>query len=374
MRISKVIIAPAIVLVAGLAVWFIFASGDPKQAGAKGGPGRPPQPVYVAAAQEEIFGDRLEAIGTLSANESITVTAKAQGIVRNLNFADGQVVTRGAEIVLVDPGEQDAKLSAELANLEEQRKALERTSGLARSNNTSQARLDEQVSAVKKAEANVAGARARVGDYRITAPFAGILGTRRVSPGALVSPGTVITTLDDISVVKLDFSIPENFLAALKPGLDIEAKSAAYPNEVFKGQVVTVDSRVDPVTRSVSIRATLPNEDGLLRPGMLMVVALIKDRRASLMIPEQALLPEGSHQFVYVLGADNTSATKVPIVIGRRRPGFVEVVQGLKGGDRVITEGNTDLKPGAKVEVLTPPPAAGAQAVSAPPQTAAKAE
>lgn len=369
MRINKVIIASAIILVAGLAGWFIFASGDAKQVS---GPARPAQPVYVAAAQEEIFGDRLEAIGTLSANESITVTAKAQGVVRSLNFTDGQVVTRGADIVLVDPGEQNAKLSAELANLEEQRKALERTSGLALSKNTSQARLDEQVSAVKKAEANVAGARARVSDYRITAPFAGILGTRRVSLGALVSPGTVITTLDDISVVKLDFSIPENFLAALKPGLDIEAKSAAYPTEIFKGQVVTVDSRVDPVTRSVSVRAVLPNEDARLRPGMLMVVALIKDQRVSLMIPEQALLPEGSRQFVYVLGADNTSVTKVPIVIGRRRPGFVEVVQGLKAGDRVITEGNTDLKPGGKVEVLTQavsPAQAGAL-----PQAAAKAE
>jgi membrane fusion protein (multidrug efflux system) len=353
MRVSKAIIALAIILAVSVGGWFLFASGDANQAGPKGG-GRPPQPVYVAAAHEEIFGDRLEAIGTLSANESITVTAKAQGIVRALNFTDGQFVERGADIVLVDPGEQNAKLSAELANLEEQRKALNRTAGLARSNNTSQARLDEQTSAVKRAEANVAGARARVSDYRITAPFSGILGTRKVSPGALVSPGAEITTLDDISVVKLDFSIPENFLAALKPGLDIEAHSSAYPSEVFKGQVVTVDSRVDPVTRSVSIRAVLPNDRQLLRPGMLMVVELIKDRRKSLMIPEQALLPEGSHQFVYVVGADNTTATKTPIVIGRRRPGFVEVMDGLKVGDRIITEGNTDLRPGTKIEVLTP--------------------
>lgn len=364
MRFGKAIIALVLVLAVGVAGWLFFAPGG-KQTGGPGMASRPPRPVYVVPAHEEVFGDRLEAIGTLSANESITVTAKAQGVIRALNFADGQVVARGAEIVMVDAGEQDAKLSAELANLEEQRKALDRTSGLARSNNTSQARLDEQVSAVKRAEANVAGARARVGDYRITAPFPGVLGTRRVSPGALVSPGTVITTLDDISIVKLDFSVPENFLAALKPGLDIEAKSAAYPTEVFKGQVIAVDSRIDPTTRTVSIRATLPNENQLLRPGMLMVVELIKDRRTSLMIPEQALLPEGARQFVYVVGADSV-ANKVPIVIGRRRPGFVEVLEGLKAGDAVVTEGNTDLRVGAKVEVLTPPGVSAAK----PPQAA----
>ena len=363
MRLGKAILGLAVLLAVAVGGWFYFAPGKPTGAPgmAGAGPGAGPgagarmvRPVYVAPAVEESFGDRLEAIGTLSANESITVTAKAQGIVRALNFSDGQIVAKGAEIAAVDAGEQDAKLNAELANLEEQRKTLERITGLARSNNASQARLDEQLSAVKKAEANVAGARARVGDYRITAPFPGVLGTRRVSPGALVSPGTVITTLDDISVVKLDFAIPENFLASLRPGLDIEATSSAYPREVFKGQVVAVDNRIDPITRSVNIRAMLPNQGELLRPGMLMVVELIKDRRQSLMIPEQALLPEGTRQFVFVVGPDNT-ANKVPIVIGQRRPGFVEVVEGLKAGDRVITEGNTEVRPGGKVEILTPP-------------------
>jgi membrane fusion protein (multidrug efflux system) len=309
--------------------------------------------VFVAVATEEVFGDRLEAIGTLSANESVTVTSKVQGIVRTLNFDDGQSVARGDEIAVIDPGEQDAKLDVELANLEEQRKTLERTSGLARSNTTSQAKLDEQTAAVKKAQANVAAARARVREYRIAAPFGGILGTRKVSPGALVTPGAVITTLDDTSVVKLDFAVPETFIAALKPGLDIEAQSAAYPGELFKGQVAAIDSRVNPVTRSVSIRAQVPNPDGRLRPGMLMVVALIKDRRRSLMIPEQALLPQGTQQFVFLIGEDN-KAVRTEITIGRRRPGLVEVLSGLKAGDRVVTEGSMDLRPGATVEILTP--------------------
>ncbi|MSO72956.1 MAG: efflux RND transporter periplasmic adaptor subunit [Rhodospirillaceae bacterium] len=364
MRFGRAIIGLVAVAAVAGGAWFYFSPGkgaatggnNPaamRAGGPAGGRAAPPSPVYVATAQEKLFGDRVEAIGTLSANESVVVTSKAQGIVRLLNFTDGQSVAKGDEIAIIDPGEQDAKLDAELANLEEQKRTLERTSGLARSNNTSQAKLDEQLSAVKKAEANVAAARARVRDYRIWAPFTGVLGTRKVSPGALVTPGTVITTLDDVSVVKLDFAIPETFLAALKLGLDIEASSAAYPGEIFKGQVTAVESRVDPTTRSVSIRAVIPNLDKHLRPGMLMVVELIKDRRNSLMIPEQALQPQGTQQFVYVVGADN-SATKTEITIGRRRPGSVEVLKGLSAGDRIVTEGAGDLRPGVLVEVLAP--------------------
>ena len=346
----------AFVAIAVLAVggWFAFGrgpSGSPAamRAGAMGA-GRP-QPVNVARVKQEIFADRLEAIGTTSANESITVTAKAQGIVRALRFEDGQTVNKGDEIALIDNGEQDAKLNVELANLDEQRKALERTSGLAKSQNVSQSKLDEQISALRKAEANVAAARARIADYRIVAPVGGILGTRRVSLGALVSPGTVVTTLDDISVVKLDFSVPENFLSALKPGLEIEATTTAYPGETFKGQVMAVDSRVDPVTRSIAIRAVMPNPNLRLRPGMLMIVDLIKNRRESLIIPEQALIPDPSAQFVIVISADNI-ASRVKVTIGRRRLGYVEVLEGLNEGDLVVTEGTIDARPGSKVDVL----------------------
>jgi membrane fusion protein (multidrug efflux system) len=268
-----------------------------------------------------------------------------------LRFEDGQTVNKGDEIALIDNGEQDAKLNVELANLEEQRKALDRTSGLAKSQNVSQSKLDEQISALRKAEANVAGARARVADYRITAPFGGILGTRRVSLGALVSPGTVVTTLDDISVVKLDFAVPENFLSALKPGLDIEATSTAYPGETFKGQVLAVDSRVDPVTRSIGIRALMPNPNLRLRPGMLMIVDLIKNRRESLIIPEQALVPDPEAQFVFVINSDNV-ANRVKVTIGRRRLGYVEVLEGLNEGDLIVTEGTIDVRQGGKVDVL----------------------
>jgi membrane fusion protein (multidrug efflux system) len=339
----------------------------------RGGPpgmGRP-VPVIVTKVVREEFDDHVEAIGTSAANESITVSAKVTGIIRSLNFDDGQYVERGAEIAAIDAGEQDGRLSAELANLEEQRKDLQRITDLSRSNTVSQSRIDQQVSAVRRAEANVASARARVADYRITAPFSGVLGTRRVSLGALVSPGTVITTLDDISTIKLDFAVPETFLATLRPGLDIEATTSAYAGETFKGQVVSVDSRVDTVTRSVGIRALVPNKDARLKPGMLVVVDLIKDRRESLMLPEQALIPENNKQYVFTIGPDS-SAKRVEVTIGRRRVGSVEILAGVAEGDLVVIEGTMELRPGSKAQILNKdkvegPPSADAQpAVAAP--------
>ena len=329
-----------------------MGQGGMSGAGRGGPPGMGrPTPVIVTKVATEVFDDHVEAIGTSSANESITVTAKVTGVIRTLNFDDGQYVEKGAEIAAINAGEQDGRLSAELANYDEQRKELQRITDLAKSNNVSQARIDQQTSAVRKAEANLASARARVADYRITAPFAGVLGTRKVSMGALVSPGTVITTLDDISTIKLDFSVSETFLATLRPGLDIEATSSAYQGEVFKGKVVSVDSRVDTVTRSVGIRAIVPNKDARLKPGMLMVIDLIKDRRQSLMIPEEALIPENNKQYVFTVGLDNV-ASRVQIAIGRRRVGSVEVLEGLNQGDLVVTEGTMELRPGAKVQIL----------------------
>ena len=326
-------------------------AGSGSSAGRSGfGSGRV-QPVLVEPVRQETFADRLEAIGTLQANESIVVTAKLQGIVKSIGFQDGQNVEAGTTLVQFDQDELSARLQVELANLDEQRKKFERISGLARANATSEARFDEQQSAVRKAEANVAAARARLSDYTIKAPFAGRLGTRRISVGALVSPGTKITTLDDLSVVKLDFSVPETFLATLREGLDIEALTSAYASEVFRGRVTSIDTRVDPMTRTIAIRAEIANSDRRLRPGMLMVVDLIKDTRESLMIAEEALVPFENQQFVFVVGSDNT-VSRIPVTIGQRQPGIVEILEGLSLGDLVVTEGNTALTGGSKVRLL----------------------
>jgi membrane fusion protein, multidrug efflux system len=347
-----VAVALAIGLYFGYAT-YIAPGGDAATADRSGGRGfgNRVQAVIAMPARKEIFADRLEAIGTLMANESIVVTARVQGIVESINFRDGETVEAGTALIQFDEDEESARLQVELANLDEQRKQFERITGLARANATSEARFDEQQAAVKKAEANVAAARARLSDFTIRAPFTGRLGTRRISTGALVSPGTEITTLDDLSFVKLDFSVPETYLATLREGLDIEATTAAYPDEVFRGVVISIDTRVNPTTRSIEIRAEISNTDQRLRPGMLMVVDLIKGRRESLMIAEESLVPFDNQQFVFVVGDDNT-VERVPVTIGRRRPGSVEVLEGIALGDLVVTEGNTSLSSGNSVRLL----------------------
>ena len=328
-------------------------AGGPRAGGpgaGRGGPGMA-RTVLAEKVKRQSIGDRIEAIGTLYANESVTVTAKTQGIIRSLAFDDGQTIKKGEEIAAIDAGEQDAALNVELANLEQQRKELARIQSLASSNNIALSRLDEMTANVKKAEANVAAARVRSTDRRIIAPFSGIVGTRRISVGALVSPGTAVATLDDISVVKLDFAIPETFMSALHPGLEIEASASAYKGMVFKGKVVAVDARVDSATRSVNVRAIVDNDDLRLRPGMLMIVDLINDQRDALMVSEASLMPENGVQYLYVISADNV-ATKVPVTIGTRRQAAVEIVKGVKEGDIVIKEGMQDLRSGSKVNVV----------------------
>ncbi len=318
------------------------------------GPGRGAQGAKTVVAEKvrrETIGDRLEAIGTIYANESVTVTAKTQGIIRTIAFDDGQTVKKGEEIAAIDAGVEDAAVNVELANLEQQRKELARIQSLAASNNIALSRLDEITASVKKAEANVAAARVRSTDRRIVAPFSGIVGTRRISVGALVSPGTAVATLDDISVVKLDFSIPETFMSSLHPGLEIEAAASAYKGHVFKGKVIAVDARVDATTRSVNVRALIPNEDLLLRPGMLMIVDLINDPRDALMVSEAAVVPENGVQYLYVVSADNV-ANRMPVTIGTRRNGLVEIVKGVKEGDLVIKEGMQDMRPNTRVNIV----------------------
>jgi membrane fusion protein (multidrug efflux system) len=171
---------------------------------------------------------------------------------------------------------------------------------------------------------------------------------RNISPGALVEPGDAITTLDDDSVLKLDFSVPSVFLPDLHPGLRITAKARAYGNRTFEGEVSGIDSRVNPATRSIQVRAILPNPDRALKPGILMQVELLRNPRRSAVVPEEALQQLGTDHFVMVIGADD-NAERRTVSIGARLPGFVEITEGLTAGERVITHGNDKVRPGQPV-------------------------
>jgi membrane fusion protein (multidrug efflux system) len=210
--------------------------------------------------------------------------------------------------------------------------------------------LDQRTARRDADRAALAAARSRLADTKVRAPFAGRVGLRRVSLGSLVGPTTVITTLDDADPIKLDFDVPETALALLAEGLPVDAHSAAWPDHDFRGRVATVDTRVDPVSRTVTVRAVIPNEAGRLRPGMFLTAILTREDVVALMIPEQAVAPEQSRQFVWVVGATN-QVEKREIRIGRRRPGQVEVVDGLEAGERIVVEGTQKMQPGITVRV-----------------------
>lgn len=184
------------------------------------------------------------------------------------------------------------------------------------------------------------------------APFDGVVGLRNISLGALVQPGDVITTLDDDARLKLDFAVPSVFLGTLAPGVEVEARTRAFPDRLFRGTISSLDSRVDPVTRSVQVRALIDNADRLLRPGQLMTVELLRNPREALMVPESALLHRGDEHFVFVVSGEPPVVDKRPVEIGARRPGEAEVLAGLTRGEQVVTHGLQKVKPGAPVSII----------------------
>jgi membrane fusion protein (multidrug efflux system) len=333
-------------------------------AGAAPGASFSARPVGVIAVP--VVADRIEfqveALGTTRANESVDVTAKVVNQVTAVRFEEGQQVNRGQVLVELDGEQVRADLAAAEAALAESRSQYQRSRELYTTKVLSDSQIEQIEAAYKADEARVAAARARVNDTVIRAPFSGRVGLRRVSVGGLISPGTVITTLDDTSTIKLDFTVPETYLTVVVPGLDITARSVAYPDTNFSGTVSSIDSRVDPATRSITVRALLPNRSGLLKPGMFLTTRLSRGAVDALLVPEQALVPEGGQMFVFVV-RDGT-AEKRRIQIGQRRVGEVQVVEGLSAGELIVTEGTQKLRDGAPVE-LQGSRAGGAQEAAA---------
>jgi len=242
-------------------------------------------------------------------------------------------------------------VAAAQATLVESEAQLERARGLARTSAIARSELERRLAVRDADRAALVAARSRLQDTVVGAPFAGRVGLRRVSPGSIVSPDTLITTLDDTDVIKLDFDVPETTMARLEKGLPVEARSAAWPDAVFRGRVDSIDTRVDPVSRTLTVRALVPNDDGQLRPGMLLSVLLLREDVRALMVPEQVLVPEQSRQFVLVVGPDDLVEQR-EVRTGRRRPGEVEILEGLAEGERVVAEGTQHAIAGQPVRVL----------------------
>jgi membrane fusion protein (multidrug efflux system) len=314
-------------------------------------PTRPPVPVVTATVTSEPFTEKLEALGTTKANESVVVTPTVEERVVAILFDDGEFVDKGQALVKLDDSEAQYLLAEARAALKEQQQQFERMRRLAKTNATSRSQLDEEKGLLDIAAAKVSLLKARLQDYTIRAPFSGTLGIRQISTGAVVDTDTVITTLDDTATIKLDFTVPETYLGVLKNGMTVSAHSLAYPDLIFNGVVTAISSRVDPETRTLTIRAKVPNPDRLLRPGMLLTVDLVKNRSQSLIIPEEAVIQEKDKKFVLLVTPDNT-VEKKEIVGGRRNPGKLEVISGLNDGQQVIVQGLTRVRPGSSVNVV----------------------
>jgi membrane fusion protein (multidrug efflux system) len=343
----------SIALAVVCAAWAIYATqhrDSPDTAAA--GPGAAarnagPTFVSVVPVRSERLSQKLEALGNARANESVEISSKISNIVTSVTFRDGERVKRGQLLVRLDDAQARADVAAAEAAVAESERLYNRSRELMSTQALSKAQFDQLEATLKANRARLAAAAARLDDTVIRAPFSGRVGLRSVSVGTLISPGDVITTLDDTSVIKLDFSVPENFLSTLREGLAVRASAPAFPGRAFVGKVASIDSRVDMNTRSVIVRALLSNEDGALRPGMFLNVTLANDDREALVIPEEALTPEAERQYVFVVR--DGKAERLEVRIGNRRPGSVEVLAGLKSGDRVIVEGTQKVRDGAPV-------------------------
>jgi len=329
---------------------------------AQGGGEKKLAKVRVELVRKVLFQDPTEAIGTLRANESVALTVNVTETITALHFQDGQYVFAGDVLVEMTSAEESALLVEAQTNLTESRRQLNRIRQLVRAGTASESLLDQRQRDFDAAQARLIGTQSRLKDRVVTAPFDGYVGLRRVSLGALVRPGDIITTLTDDSMMKLDFSVPAVYLANLKKALPIVAKTRAYPAREFHGDVSSIDNQVDPVTRSIMVRAILPNSDQVLKQGMLMKIDLLMNARESLMIPEESLLPVGRDNFVLVAVPDGGQykAERRQVEVASRRLGEVEISAGLSAGEQVITHGGFKVKPGSFVEILH-----GAQIMSA---------
>ncbi len=345
------------------------ASAGPGAGG--GGPGgkggRSPSQVSAAEIQPHTFIDSIDVLGVAKGRQSVTLSAATTQLVEKVNFHDGQSVARGAVLIELKASEQDAGLVQSQAKLAQAKQEYDRFKTLGEKGFASKSSIDLYEAAWRSAEADVNAARARLGDRLIRAPFAGTVGLSDVAPGALVNPGAPIVTLDDVSAIRVDFQVPERYLAQISPGQPIIANVEAYPGQPIRGRVDKLDTRVDERTRAITARAEFLNGDGRLKPGMMMRISIPRDKRQSLAAPESAVAMQGDSAFVYILKGQGqkTMTEQRPVVTGVRQDGFVEIKEGVTAGEKIVADGLNKIQAGQSVHVQGAPHAGQGKPVSA---------
>ncbi len=357
------------------------ASG-PTSAGAQSGAGKGAKkgggdaPLVIAGTvTHQTFYDSVQAIGTAQARESVTVAAKVTDVISRIRFESGDRVARGQVLVELSNTEQSADLEEARASLEAARRDYDRFRELGEKGFAPVQRVEAARAGFEQAEARVRALQARIADRTIRAPFAGVMGLRTASPGALVRPGDAIGTLDDISEIKLDFDVSESQFAAVRIGSTIIATTPAHPGITFTGRVADIDSRVNTLSRTVRARAIIPNRGGQLKPGMLLSVEARSNPRQALGAPEIAVVERADGAYVYALVENDGRPTAALTLVktGKRSAGLIEILDGVEAGARIVVEGVQRVRPDQPVRIDQRPqaaPVAAAPAVSREPTPA----
>ena len=332
-------------------------AGDEKAGGGPGGRGGPGggrgQTVSEAVISARSFTDEIRVLGVARGRRSVNITSSTSELITRVLFTDGQRVAAGTPLVELQAREEDAGIIEARAELAQAQRQFDRYKSLADRGIAPRVTAEDAETALERAQASLTAAQARRGDRLIRAPFAGVLGLSSVTPGTLVSPGGVITTLDDIAVVRVDFPVPERYLGVLRAGTPIQATIDAYGDEIFTGRIALIDTRINEQTRAVTARAEIPNPGSRIRPGMAVRVAVQQGQRTAPTAPEAAVQYEGDGAFVYRIarGERGTTAQRVEVETGSVEGGFVEILSGLNAGDRIVGSGLNRIQPGAPVRV-----------------------
>ena len=318
------------------------------------GPGGFALPVEVYRVIPQPLQVTIDSVGTLRANESVTLRPEIAGRITEILFTEGALIKKGAPLFRMDDRIYMAEMKQAEANLQLARLNYARFKKLAKTGASSRQRLDEAEATLGIAQADYDLARTRVDYTTITAPFDGTVGLRRISPGDYVTVGQELANFVSYDPMKVDFSIPETQMRALRANQKIDITVEAIPGRIFAGDVYAIDPQVDVSGRAVALRATIANPDFLLKPGFFARVSLlVEEKPEALLIPEAAIVPQGNDKFVYRITPENTASLS-PITLGVRKDGQVEVVTGLSAGDLVVTSGQIKLREGASVAPKEP--------------------
>ncbi|KZN58287.1 hypothetical protein N473_05960 [Pseudoalteromonas luteoviolacea CPMOR-1] len=299
----------------------------------------------VVAEQRAITAN---AIGSARANQAVDITSSHSDYISDISFVDGQEVSRGQKLAQLNNKEELLAVKELTINLKEQQRQLTRLTELAKTQSAARSQLDAQRSMVDALTTQLQTTKLKLSEMSIHAPFDGVLGKRLVSIGSYVKDNTPLTTLDDISIIKVDFQLPEKYLAKLALGMTANVTSDAYSGRAFLGQISHIDPRINEATRSIQVTANFNNTDHALRPGMLLNVAVQLQQLDALMVPEKSLIPRQDKHFVYVVKDNKVQQQQITLL--NRFSGWVAVT-GVQAGELVVTEGTTKLRSGSQVSV-----------------------